>query len=119
MPFCPACGAEYASTVRICPDCETLLTDQQPNSDAAAPTDEDTRDVFLCHDIQLAERVAELLRDGGLSPLVREHRSSAFPVGVDSECRVAVTASEASQAQAILRQAVADSVLGARDGRAL
>jgi hypothetical protein len=119
MPFCPACDTEYTGAVIVCPDCETTLVSSLEPS--RSPSSEDTQDVFLCFDAQLAERMADLLRAGGLSPLVREHFSSALPlpVGGDGERRVAVAASEVERARALITQAMLDGVIGEHDGRTL
>lgn len=71
-------------------------------------------DVYVCHDIQHAERVADILREAGIEPLLRDRSSTPFPtaVGLMAERRIAVHADGATQARETIRAAIDDGIIG-------
>lgn len=114
MPYCPSCEAEYQGDVTICPDCNTTLVAELQHHE----TDEDMVDVFVCYDVPLADRMMLALRNAGITPLVRDHRDHAFPtnIGLSSEQRIAVPATQQARAHAIVQEAVADGLVKQSDG---
>jgi len=118
MPFCPSCEQEYRPDVTVCPTCNVSLV---ASLEDASGTSEDTIDVFVCYDSQLAERVSELLREAGVEALVRDRTSMAFPttIGTTGEQRIAVPSPQVAAAAAALESAVGDGVITTDEGEIL
>lgn len=117
MPFCPSCEAEYRGDVSACPDCHAPLV-ARVNHIAVS---EDMRDVYVCYDTQLADRLVLALTNAGLSPLVRDRIDHAFPttIGTTAEQRIAVPATQHDRAQHLLQEALEDGVMSQSDGALL
>jgi hypothetical protein len=115
MPFCPSCTQEYRAEVKVCPSCEVSLVDHLEERG----TNEDLVDVYACVDPQLAELVVDLLRDAGLSPMLRERSFDPFPtnMGTGNEVRIAVPAGQREAANVTLQGALADGVLEPDEGQ--
>jgi hypothetical protein len=112
MPFCPSCRTEYQTGTTTCSDCNEALVAELAPDDALS---EETVDVFVCFDAQVATRVVGILTDGGVEGMVRDRSSSAFPmnVGIEAKQIIAVAAHDAQTAADIIAQAVEDGVLPA------
>ena len=109
MPFCPSCRTEYQAGTELCGECQTQLVDHLDDRTDRS----DLVDVYVCYDEQIADRAVALLEDNGIEVLIRDHSSSAFPVTVGEATAqfVAVAASQRQQAQKLLSDAIADTVL--------
>ncbi len=114
MPLCPSCEAEYEASVRVCPECDTALVDHLESRGSS----EDLVDVFVCYDAQVAERVMEVLQEGGVTPMVRDLSSQAFPtsMGRTGARNIAVPESQAEKARRLLADAEADGIVDRQDG---
>ncbi len=117
MPFCPICRAEYVSEVSFCPVCNEPLVAELDE----AGTDDPMVDVYACYDVQLADRVMSLLREGGIESSRRSLSSSAFPtnIGTNNEFRIAVAADLAARAARLISDATDDGVIAANLGELL
>ena len=117
MPFCPSCEQEYRPDVSVCPSCNVSLVAKLE----ATGSNDDTVDVFVCYDSQLADRVTELLREAGVEALVRDRSSTAFPtnIGMTGEQRIAVPSPQVAAAATALESAVGDGVIAPDQGEIL
>jgi hypothetical protein len=114
MPFCPSCTQEYRADVKVCPSCEVSLVAELEDPS----TKENHVDVYTCYDGQLAELVVDILRDAGLSPMLRDRAYDPFPttMGTAGELRISVPAGQAEAAQVTLKGALADGIIMEDEG---
>ena len=70
-------------------------------------------DIYVCHDAQHADRILDILRSEGLTPLLRDRSSSAFPtqIGIMGEQLIAVHEDEAPKARTVISAAIEDGVV--------
>ena len=114
MPFCPNCKAEFQIEINECTDCAIALVSSLDDPHL----DQEMGDVYICYEPVEASRIADMLRDAGLVPFIRDRSSGAFPTtaGTGAEHHIAVLSNQYSQAHQLISTAIEDKVIS-EDGR--